>query len=80
MARKARYARSERNQSDGQLCAPLEWPDNLDISDAHPSEYVPILRERFIEDAEWKAMCTAHALPDVWEKMNYKDFLIERGA
>lgn len=25
----------------------LEWPDNIDISDSSPSEYVPALRNRF---------------------------------
>ena len=39
----------------------LEWPDNLDIGDSPPSEYVPKLRQRFA-DTEWKTMCDAHAL------------------
>ena len=55
----------------------LEWPDNLDISDSPPSEYVPMLRQRFA-DTEWAAMCDAHALPPGWERMEYQDFLAER--
>ena len=55
----------------------LEWPDNLDISDSPPSEYVPMLRQRFA-DTEWTAMCDAHALPPGWERMAYQDFLAER--
>ncbi len=56
----------------------LEWPDNLDIGDSPPSEYVPIVRRRFADDAEWDAMCNAHALPRGWEGMDYQDFLAER--
>ena len=39
----------------------LEWPDNIDISDGPPSEYVPKLRSRFT-DEDWKSMCELHAL------------------
>ena len=55
----------------------LEWPDNLDISDSPPSEYVPMLRQRFT-DADWAAMCDAHALPPGWERLEYQDFLDQR--
>ena len=55
----------------------LEWPDNLGISDSPPSEYVPLLRQRFV-DAEWAAMCEAHALPPGWERMEYQEFLAAR--
>ena len=58
--------------------AQLEWPDNIDISDAPPSEYVPVLRERFSDDVEWNAMCDSHALPSGWETMDYQDFLTQR--
>ena len=56
----------------------LEWPDNLDISDTPPSEYVPVVRQRFVDHVEWDAMCDAHALPRGWEEMDYQDFLVER--
>ena len=56
----------------------LEWPDNLDISDNPPSDYVPMVRQRFGDHAEWEAMCDAHALPRGWERMDYQDFLAER--
>lgn len=55
----------------------LEWPDNINISDGPPSEYVPILKERFSADV-WKNMCELHALPDGWENMTYDLFLQER--
>lgn len=55
----------------------IEWPDNIDISDAPPSQYVPKIRARFTPD-EWQGMHELHALPGNWENMNYPDFLIER--
>lgn len=55
----------------------IEWPDNIDISDDPPSQYVPKIRARFTSD-EWRRMHELHALPDNWESMNYPDFLIER--
>ncbi len=55
----------------------LEWPDNLDISDAPPSIYVPQLQERW-SDEEWKQMHQLHGLPEGWEQMEYEEFLAER--
>lgn len=55
----------------------LEWPDNLDISDDAPSEYVPKIRPRF-SSADWDTMCRMHALPEGWEAMPYDDFLQKR--
>lgn len=55
----------------------LEWPDNLDISDDSPYEYVPAVRKRFSSD-EWETMCAAHALPEGWEQMEYPEFLTQR--
>lgn len=55
----------------------LEWPDNNEISDAPPAEYVPALRDRFSE-ADWRRMHEAHALPDGWERMSYEEFLPAR--
>ena len=55
----------------------LEWPDNIEVSDAPPAEYVPKLRQRFSE-ADWQAMHEMHALPPGWETMEYSEFLDER--
>jgi len=55
----------------------LEWPDNLDISDTPPAEYIKEMRKRFSEK-EWERMCRLHALPDGWEKMPYPEFLTQR--
>ncbi|MGH6718012.1 MAG: GmrSD restriction endonuclease domain-containing protein, partial [Alphaproteobacteria bacterium] len=55
----------------------LEWPDNIDISDTPPSEYVPQVRARFADGA-WADMCTAHGLPKGWENMGYDEFLVRR--
>jgi len=55
----------------------LDWSDNIDISDSPPSEYVPILKQRF-SDENWKQMCDLHALPEGWENMTYDNFLEER--
>ena len=55
----------------------LEWPDNIDISDAAPVEYEPQLRPRF-PDVEWQEMHRQHALPDAWHTMTYDDFLVDR--
>jgi hypothetical protein len=55
----------------------LEWPENIDISDDPPNEYVPKIRTRF-KPAEWKQMQDAHALPDEWETMDYHQFLAAR--
>ncbi|HZM28606.1 MAG TPA: hypothetical protein VFB89_14760, partial [Gemmatimonadales bacterium] len=55
----------------------LEWPENLEISDKPPQEYVPLMRARF-SDEDWKRMCQMHALPDGWETMGYEEFLAAR--
>ncbi|MFY9342292.1 MAG: DUF262 domain-containing protein [Planctomycetota bacterium] len=55
----------------------IEWPENIDISDEPPSNYVPRQRERFA-DAEWRAMHDLHALPAGWEGMAYEQFLMAR--
>lgn len=52
----------------------LEWPENIEISDSPPSEYVPAMRARF-EESAWKQMHRLHALPDGWEGMSYDEFL-----
>lgn len=55
----------------------LEWPENLDISDTAPAEYVPKIQRRFSPD-EWGRMHELHALPQNWHLMAYEDFLQER--
>lgn len=55
----------------------VEWPENIAISDAPPSDYVPKLRGRFLPD-EWQHMHELHALPENWELMAYPDFLAAR--
>lgn len=55
----------------------LEWPDNLDISDAPPQEYIPRIRERFSPE-DWDRMHRLHALPLNWEESSYEDYLPRR--
>lgn len=55
----------------------LEWPENIDISDTPPAEYVPQIKSRFSAE-DWKRMHDCHALPDKWHLMNYDKFLVER--
>jgi len=55
----------------------LEWPDDIDISDSAPSEYVPNIQHRFSAD-EWVQMHRDHALPENWQQMPYETFLHER--
>ena len=55
----------------------IEWPDNIDISDTAPAEYVPKIRSRFTGEA-WKSMHEYHALPQDWETLSYQDFLQQR--
>ncbi|MEO8202035.1 MAG: hypothetical protein ABI679_16000, partial [Gemmatimonadota bacterium] len=56
----------------------IEWPENIDISDSAPSEYVPAIQERFTDRKEWEAMYDFHALPVNWQSMDYPTFLSER--
>jgi hypothetical protein len=55
----------------------LEWPENIDISDTPPHEYVPKIAKRF-SSTDWTRMQEAHALPDGWETIEYPAFLDER--
>ena len=55
----------------------LEWPDNIDISDDPPADYVPQIKSRY-NATEWQRMHEFHALPDGWELMPYSDFLVAR--
>lgn len=57
----------------------LEWPENIDISDASPSVYMPRLRERYAGQSHLLTkMCADHALPPGWEDMKYHEFLEAR--
>lgn len=55
----------------------IEWPENIDISDTPPTEYVPKIRSRFSPE-DWENMQEMHALPANWEAMSYAEFLTER--
>lgn len=55
----------------------LEWPENIDISDSPPTEYVPKIRGRFPAD-DWARQHELHALPENWHEMSYEVFLQER--
>jgi len=55
----------------------VEWGDNIDISNKAPAEYVPEYVEEF-SGAEIAKMYHWHALPDGWETMDYRDFLVAR--
>lgn len=55
----------------------VEWSDNIAISDKEPKVYLPIYEQRFSEE-ELRKMRFWHALPENWQEMKYKDFLMER--
>lgn len=55
----------------------VEWSDNIEISDKHPSDYLPHYTNRFNEH-ELEEMYFLHALPRNWEQMEYPHFLIKR--
>ena len=57
--------------------APVEWSDNIDISDKKPSEYIDDYKSRFNEQ-ELEAMYRLHGLPKDWEHMEYHEFIEER--
>ena len=51
--------------------------DNMDILDAAPSVYYPIVCAG-MSDEQIRVMEDENALPHGWENMPYEDFLIER--
>lgn len=55
----------------------LEWPQNRDLSDLSPKEYVPRLKPLF-PAAQWEHMLHMHAMPPAWEAMEYEHFLEAR--
>ena len=65
----------ERNQIANY--ALVEWDDNINISDDAPQDYLPKYTSRFNQE-ELKQMYYWHGLPENWELLDYKDFLVER--
>ena len=55
----------------------VEWPDNGKIGDSPPSEYFPALFEE-LAPLDQKQARFWHALPEGWERMDYRDFLQRR--
>lgn len=51
-----------------------EWSDNALFAGQPPNEYVPLMKEQYSKD-QIRSMYVAHALPDDWENMEYKNFL-----
>lgn len=51
----------------------VEWPENIEISDAAPADYWPRYSAQFTEEDLFH-----HALPDGWHLMPYQEFLAER--
>jgi len=55
----------------------LEWPDNLKISDQSPSDYWPEMAAG-MDAPELAEMAYWHALPQNWDRLEYKEFLAAR--
>ncbi|NLZ29116.1 MAG: hypothetical protein GX887_09165, partial [Firmicutes bacterium] len=55
----------------------VEWGDNADISSRAPVDYLPEMKKRF-NNQELERMYYWHALPDNWENMDYREFLLRR--
>lgn len=55
----------------------VEWADNIEISDAKPSEYFTEFFEK-LAPSDQEHMAFWHALPPDWEHMDYFDFVRER--
>lgn len=55
----------------------VEWTDNVEIGDSPPSEYFPPLFKE-LSPQEQKQARFWHALPEGWERMDYRDFLQRR--
>jgi hypothetical protein len=51
----------------------LEWPDNIDISDLSPNDYIQKYFPRLSNEMQYW-----HALPDGWDNMKYSEFLVIR--
>ncbi len=57
--------------------APVEWPDNIAISDRAPADYVPPL-DAALTAPQRQQLYFWHALPHLWWELSYDQFLIER--
>ncbi len=57
--------------------APVEWPDNIGISNKSPVTYAPGLDAK-LTAAQRDEMYFWHALPPIWWELDYDDFLIQR--
>jgi len=55
----------------------LEFEDNIEISDAHPREYVAMVKKRFT-DNELPEMLSQHAIPANFYELSYDEFLHKR--
>lgn len=55
----------------------IDWKDNMDILDAAPSVYYPVVCSGMSEEAICR-MEEENALPHGWESMTYEDFLVQR--
>ncbi len=55
----------------------VEWDDNIAISDENPINYLPKYTDRFSNE-ELSQMYYWHCLPKDWERMEYRNFLVER--
>ena len=59
----------------------VEWSDNIEISDAAPSDYWPsYLKSKKIDADRLSAQMSWHALPDNWTSMEFDEFLKARRA
>lgn len=57
--------------------APVEWPDNVRIGKQAPAEYVPAL-DAELSASKREQLYFWHALPHLWWKLPYEDFLVKR--
>lgn len=55
----------------------LDYNSNINIADRPPEEYVSYYRQQLGEE-EYKKSCSENALPEGFEKMDYRDFLEKR--
>lgn len=55
----------------------LEFEDNIEISDAKPSEYFDMVKKRFA-DEELNEMLKQHAIPENFYQLEYDEFLQKR--
>lgn len=67
----------DRDRNQNANFAFIEWNDNIEILDTSPSVY---MRDQLakISASEKSTIYELHALPDIWENMNYFTFLAER--